>query len=118
MSISAKIGCPAHTLNQWVKKAEAGSGKRAGIPAEVADRLKVLERENRELRQGEEDQETVRGSAGRSASAANPPVEDLRAGRAEPSPANEIPRKASAPICRSDPWPGGSALRRRSSTAR
>jgi len=54
MSISAKIGCSAHTLNQWVKKAEVDSGKRAGIPAEVAERLKVLERENRELRQANE----------------------------------------------------------------
>lgn len=54
MSISAKIGCSAHTLNQWVKKAEVDSGKRAGIPADVADRLKVLERENRELRQANE----------------------------------------------------------------
>ncbi len=47
MSISAKIGCSAHTLNQWVKKAEVDSGKRAGIAADVAERLKVLERENR-----------------------------------------------------------------------
>ncbi len=54
ISISAKIGCSAHTLNQWVKKAEVDSGKRAGIPAEVTDRLKVLERENRELRQANE----------------------------------------------------------------
>ncbi len=54
MSISAKIGCSAHTLNQWVKKAEVDSGKRAGIPADVAERLKVLELENRELRQANE----------------------------------------------------------------
>ena len=27
MSISAKIGCSAHTLNEWVKKAEVDSGK-------------------------------------------------------------------------------------------
>ena len=32
-SIAAKIGCSANTLNDWVKKAEVGSGKRAGIPA-------------------------------------------------------------------------------------
>ena len=54
MSISAKIGCSAHTLNQLVKKAKVDSGMRAGIPADVAERLKVLERENRELRQANE----------------------------------------------------------------
>lgn len=51
VSIAAKIGCSAHTLNEWVKKAEVDSGKRAGIPTEMADCMKVLERENRELRQ-------------------------------------------------------------------
>jgi len=53
-SIAAKIGCTAQTLNEWVKKAEIDSGVRAGIPADVAERLKVLERENRELRQANE----------------------------------------------------------------
>ena len=42
VSIAAKIGCSAHTLNEWVKKAE------------VAERMKALERENRELRQANE----------------------------------------------------------------
>ena len=51
MSIATKIGCSAHTLNEWVKKAEVDSGKRAGIPTELAERMKALERENRELRQ-------------------------------------------------------------------
>jgi len=50
-SIAAKIGCSAHTLLEWVKKAEVDSGKRGGIPTDVADKLKSLERENRELRQ-------------------------------------------------------------------
>ena len=54
MSISAKIGCAPQTLNDWVKKAEVDSGKRAGIPPEMADRMKALERENRELRQANE----------------------------------------------------------------
>ncbi|GGO38496.1 transposase [Gemmobacter aquaticus] len=54
VSISAKIGCSAHTLNKWMKKAEVDSGKRAGIPTEVAVKLKALERENRELRQANE----------------------------------------------------------------
>jgi transposase-like protein len=54
VSISAKIGCAAQTLNEWVKKAEVDSGRRAGIPTEMAERLKALERENRELRQANE----------------------------------------------------------------
>jgi transposase-like protein len=53
-SIAAKIGCTAQTLNEWVKKAEVNSGVRAGIPTEVAEKLKALERENREVRQANE----------------------------------------------------------------
>ena len=54
VSLSTKIGCAAQTLNEWVQKAEVESGLRAGIPTEMADRLKALERENRELRQANE----------------------------------------------------------------
>ena len=54
VSISEKVGCSAYTLHEWVKKAEVEAGKRAGVPGEVADRLKALERENRELRQANE----------------------------------------------------------------
>lgn len=50
VSIAAKIGCVPQTLHEWVKKAEADSGKRGGVPTEMADCLKALERENRELR--------------------------------------------------------------------
>jgi len=53
-SVAAKIGCSAHTLNEWVKKAEVDSGKRAGLPSDVAEKMKALERENRELRQANE----------------------------------------------------------------
>lgn len=51
MSISAKTGCAAQTLNEWVMKAEVDSGKRAGIPSDMAEKMKALERKNRELRQ-------------------------------------------------------------------
>ena len=54
LSISAKIGCAPQTLNEWVKKAEVDRGKRAGVTTETAERLKALERENRELRQANE----------------------------------------------------------------
>jgi transposase-like protein len=54
VSSSAKIGCAAQKLNEWVKKAEVESGRRAGLPSEIAERLKALERENRELCQANE----------------------------------------------------------------
>jgi transposase len=54
LSISAKIGCAPQTLNEWVKKAEVDRGERAGVTTEMADRLKALERENRELKQANE----------------------------------------------------------------
>jgi len=54
VSISEKIGCVPQTLHEWVKKAEVDNGKRAGVPTDVAEKLKALERENRELRQANE----------------------------------------------------------------
>ena len=54
VSVSEKMGCSAHRLNEWVKGGEVDSGKRGGVPTELADRLKALERENRELRQANE----------------------------------------------------------------
>lgn len=54
MSISAKIGCTAQTLNEWVKKAEVDSGRKPGLTTDMAAKLKLLERENRELRQANE----------------------------------------------------------------
>ena len=50
-SIGSTIGCTAQTLNEWVKRFERDSGVRAGVPSEVAERLKALEWENRDLRQ-------------------------------------------------------------------
>ena len=49
-----KIGCAPQTLNDWVNKAEVDSGKRAGVSSEIAEKMKALERENRELRQANE----------------------------------------------------------------
>lgn len=54
VSVASKIGCSAHTLNEWVKKAKVDSGRRAGVPTDLAEKLKALERENRELRQADE----------------------------------------------------------------
>jgi transposase-like protein len=54
VSIAAKFGCSAHTLREWVQKANRDSGCLPGTPSDVAARLKALERENRELRQANE----------------------------------------------------------------
>ena len=42
VSVSAKIGCTAQTLLEWVKKTEVDSGKRAGVPTDMAEKLKAL----------------------------------------------------------------------------
>jgi len=53
-SIAAKIGCTAETLRKWVRRAERDSGLRAGLTRSERDRLKALERENRELQRSNE----------------------------------------------------------------
>jgi len=53
-SIAAKVGCTAETLRRWVRQAERDSGARAGVSTEERDRIKALERENRELKQANE----------------------------------------------------------------
>ena len=53
-SVASKIGCTPQTLHDWVKTAEVDSGQRAGVPTDMADKLRALERENRELRQANE----------------------------------------------------------------
>jgi len=53
-SIAAKIGCTAQTLSNWVRRAERDQGKRPGASTDERERIKALERENRELRQANE----------------------------------------------------------------
>jgi transposase-like protein len=53
-SIAQKIGCTAETLRKWVRQAERDTGKRPGLTTEERERLKALERENRELRRANE----------------------------------------------------------------
>lgn len=53
-SIAGKIGCTAETLRKWVRQAERDQGKRAGLSSSERDRLKELERENRELKRANE----------------------------------------------------------------
>ena len=53
-SIAAKMGCTAETLRNWVRQAERDAGKRPGLTSLERERLKELERENRELRRANE----------------------------------------------------------------
>ena len=53
-SIAAKIGCTAETLRKWVRQAEIDHGRRAGLTTSERERLKQLERENRELKRANE----------------------------------------------------------------
>jgi transposase len=53
-SIAAKIGCTGETLRNWVRQAERDAGVRPGVTTDERERIKALERENRELRQANE----------------------------------------------------------------
>ena len=53
-SIAAKIGGSGETLRHWVRQAERDPGFRPGPTTEERERIKALERENRERRQANE----------------------------------------------------------------
>ena len=53
-SIAAKIGCTGETLRGWVRQAERDQGLRPGPSSAEGERIRALERENRELRQANE----------------------------------------------------------------
>ena len=48
------IGCVPQTLNEWVKRDQVDTGVRDGITTTEMQRLKELERENKELRKANE----------------------------------------------------------------
>ncbi len=53
-SIAEKFGCASETLRKWVRRAEQDKGVRPGLTSPERERLKALERENRELRRANE----------------------------------------------------------------
>ena len=54
VSIAAKIGCSAQTLNEWVKRSQVDSGERPGVSTDLLAKLKAQDREIRELKQANE----------------------------------------------------------------
>ncbi|GIV00367.1 MAG: insertion element IS6110 uncharacterized 12.0 kDa protein [Actinomycetota bacterium] len=53
-SIAQKFGISHETLRKWVRRAEVDEGLRPGLTTDERERLKSLERENRELRRANE----------------------------------------------------------------
>ena len=53
-SIATKLGMTPETLRTWVRRAETDEGLRPGLTTTERERLKTLERENRELRRANE----------------------------------------------------------------
>ena len=49
-SIAEKIGCSAGTLRSWGRRVERDAGQRPGLTSDERERLKTLEREDRELK--------------------------------------------------------------------
>jgi transposase len=53
-SVAAKIGCSPQTLHSWIKRHEIDTGQRDGVTTGESERIKALERENKELRRANE----------------------------------------------------------------
>lgn len=53
-AIAPKIGCDAQTLHGWIRRQQTDAGQRPGQTSEERERIRALERENRELRKANE----------------------------------------------------------------
>ena len=53
-SVAAKLGCTTETRRTWVRQAQRDTGRRPGLTPAARERLKELERENRELKRSNE----------------------------------------------------------------
>ena len=53
-SVATKIGCTPEMLRTWINKIEVDCGARPGVTTDHAQRMKELERENRELKRANE----------------------------------------------------------------
>jgi transposase len=53
-SVASKVGCSPQTLDNWIKRHEIDTGVQDGITTDERNRIKALERENKELRRANE----------------------------------------------------------------
>ena len=54
LSIAAKFGMAPETLRTWVRRVQVDQGQRPGLTTDERQKLRELERENRELRRANE----------------------------------------------------------------
>ncbi len=54
VSVATKLGCTPETLRKWVRQEERNAGQRPGLTTTEREKLKELERENRELKRANE----------------------------------------------------------------
>lgn len=53
-AVADRLGLNPETLRNWVSQSEVDSGERPGVSSEAEQRIKELEKENRELRRANE----------------------------------------------------------------
>ena len=53
-SVAGKLGMTAETLRKWVRRDEIDQHRRPGVTSSERERVRELERENRELRRANE----------------------------------------------------------------
>jgi transposase len=53
-SVATKLGMTAETLRSWVRRAQVDDGVRPGLTSDERQRMKELEKENKELRRANE----------------------------------------------------------------
>ncbi len=53
-SVAGKLGMTAETLRKWLRRAEVDRHERPGVTSGERERIRELERENRELRRANE----------------------------------------------------------------
>ena len=54
ISVASKIGCTPETLRAWINRTESNSAAPDTVNVTESERIKALERENRELKRANE----------------------------------------------------------------